>query len=395
MASHPVRPMRTALAGVLVAALAVTVVSAPGLAAPKPTLAQVQAQLNALNSTAEVAQEKANQTQIAVASAVQVLSVARAKVRASQARLAAARSQVGRLASALYRGGSMDPSMQLFLADNPAQYLEQMSALAGVQSRQTNILRIAAGAQLRLDQDERAVSQQLDIVRTLNAAAAADYAEVKAAVASETALLNSLQAAQRAALLRAAALARQKAIAQAKALAQAQAQAAAAAAAAAAQAKAAADAAAAARRKAAKNAKGTKPAHHPPTHHSPAPPPGNGGGSSSIGARVVAYALSKVGDAYVWGAAGPNAYDCSGLTMRAYQQVGISLPHSSAAQAHDGRAISVANLRPGDLVFYYWPIHHVGIYIGGGMIVNAENPGVGVTITGLYSMPYSGAVRPY
>jgi peptidoglycan DL-endopeptidase CwlO len=389
VASHRVRPVRTALAGVLVAALAagaVAVVSAPGLAAPKPTLAQVQAQLNSLNNQAEVAQEKANQTQIAVASAVQVLAGARAKVAASQARLAAARSQVGQLASALYRGGSMDPSMQLFLADDPAQYLEQMSALAGVQSRQTNILRIAAGAQLRLAQDERAVSQQLDIVRALNDAAAADYAQVKAAAASEAALLSSLQAAQRAALLRAAALARQQAIAQAKALALAQAQAAAAA-------QAAADAAAAARRKA---IKGTKPAHHPPaTHHSPNPPATGGGGSSSIGARVVAYALAQVGDAYVWGAAGPNAFDCSGLTMRAYQQVGISLPHSSAAQAHDGRAISVADLRPGDLVFYYWPIHHVGIYIGGGMIVNAENPGVGVTITGLYSMPYSGAVRPY
>jgi cell wall-associated NlpC family hydrolase len=60
-----------------------------------------------------------------------------------------------------------------------------------------------------------------------------------------------------------------------------------------------------------------------------------------------------------------------------------------------GRAIPASQLQPGDLVFYYSPIHHVGIYIGGGMIVNAENPSVGVTITGLYSMPFMGAVRPY
>jgi len=97
----------------------------------------------------------------------------------------------------------------------------------------------------------------------------------------------------------------------------------------------------------------------------------------------------------VWGAAGPYAYDCSGLTMRAYQQVGISLPHYAQSQFYSGRQIAVADLQPGDLVFYYSPIHHVGIYIGGGMIVNAENPGVGVTVTGLFTMPYMGGVRPY
>ena len=95
------------------------------------------------------------------------------------------------------------------------------------------------------------------------------------------------------------------------------------------------------------------------------------------------------------GCAGPSAYDCSGLTMRAYQSVGIWLPHSAAAQFGDGRQIPPSQLQPGDLVFYYSPIHHVGIYIGGGMIVNAENPSVGVTVTSLYSMPFSGAVRPY
>ena len=62
---------------------------------------------------------------------------------------------------------------------------------------------------------------------------------------------------------------------------------------------------------------------------------------------------------------------------------------------HSGRHISAGNLQPGDLVFYYGPIHHVGIYIGGGMIVHAANPGEGVTTASLYSMPYDGAVRPY
>ena len=105
--------------------------------------------------------------------------------------------------------------------------------------------------------------------------------------------------------------------------------------------------------------------------------------------------MAKVGDSYVWGASGPNSFDCSGLTMRAYAQVGISLPHSSSAQYGSGRHISRSNLQPGDLVFFYSPIHHVGIYIGGGMIVHAANPGEGVTTASLYSMPYAGAVRPY
>jgi cell wall-associated NlpC family hydrolase len=113
-----------------------------------------------------------------------------------------------------------------------------------------------------------------------------------------------------------------------------------------------------------------------------------------MGGPAVAYALSKVGDSYVWGASGPSAFDCSGLTMASWSQAGVSLPHSSSAQYASGRHISESELQPGDLVFYYSPISHVGMYIGGGKIVNALNPGVGVVISGLHDMPYSGAVRP-
>jgi cell wall-associated NlpC family hydrolase len=113
-----------------------------------------------------------------------------------------------------------------------------------------------------------------------------------------------------------------------------------------------------------------------------------------MGGPAVAYALSKVGDSYVWGASGPSAFDCSGLTMAAWGSAGVSLPHSSSAQYASGRHISESELQPGDLVFYYSPISHVGMYIGGGKIVNALNPGAGVVISGLHDMPYSGAVRP-
>ena len=115
---------------------------------------------------------------------------------------------------------------------------------------------------------------------------------------------------------------------------------------------------------------------------------------SGNAAAAVSYALGQVGDAYVYGAAGPDAYDCSGLTMAAWAQAGVSLPHSSSAQYSSGPQVAASALQPGDLVFYYSPISHVGMYIGNGQIVHAANPSTGVQVAGLYSMPFSGAVRP-
>jgi cell wall-associated NlpC family hydrolase len=115
---------------------------------------------------------------------------------------------------------------------------------------------------------------------------------------------------------------------------------------------------------------------------------------AELGGPAVAYAKAQVGKAYVYGAAGPSAFDCSGLTMAAWSQAGVSLPHSSSAQYSSGPHISESELQPGDLVFYYSPISHVGMYIGNGQIVNALNPGAGVQVSGLHDMPYVGAVRP-
>ena len=116
--------------------------------------------------------------------------------------------------------------------------------------------------------------------------------------------------------------------------------------------------------------------------------------ASGRAAAAVKYALAQVGDAYVYGAAGPSAFDCSGLTMMAWAQAGVGLPHSSSAQYGTGPHIAMGDLQPGDLVFYYSPISHVGMYIGNGMIVHAANPGTGVVVSSVSSMPYVGAVRP-
>ena len=127
-----------------------------------------------------------------------------------------------------------------------------------------------------------------------------------------------------------------------------------------------------------------------PTNYSPPPPVQNGAAAQ----KIVNYVMSKVGLPYSWGGAGPNSYDCSGLTMAAYAKVGIRLPHGSASQFRYGNPVARADLQPGDLVFYYSGPGHVGIYVGGGMIVDARNSGVGVVyrpVTG--EMPFVGARR--
>ena len=116
--------------------------------------------------------------------------------------------------------------------------------------------------------------------------------------------------------------------------------------------------------------------------------------ASGRAGAAVQYALDQVGDSYVWGAAGPDAYDCSGLTMAAWAAAGVSLPHSSQAQMASGTPVSQSQLAPGDLIFYYSPVSHVSLYIGNGQIVDAANPSTGVRIAPAFSMPYSGAVRP-
>jgi cell wall-associated NlpC family hydrolase len=104
-------------------------------------------------------------------------------------------------------------------------------------------------------------------------------------------------------------------------------------------------------------------------------------------------ALAQRGKPYVWGADGPDSYDCSGLTLYAYRAAGISLPHSSAMQAQMGRAVSTSELAPGDLVFYYSPISHVGMYIGNGQIVNAPTAGDVVKVVGINAVGQPTALR--
>ena len=110
-------------------------------------------------------------------------------------------------------------------------------------------------------------------------------------------------------------------------------------------------------------------------------------------ASALKYALSKVGAPYRYGAAGPKAFDCSGLVYWSYKQAGISLPRSSRAQSRVGKPVSRDQLRPGDLVFFYKPVSHVGIYIGGGKIVHASTRKAPVKISDMAGKKFTTARR--
>jgi peptidoglycan DL-endopeptidase CwlO len=115
--------------------------------------------------------------------------------------------------------------------------------------------------------------------------------------------------------------------------------------------------------------------------------------ANTVGAQALRAALSRVGDPYVWGAAGPDAFDCSGLVLWAFAQVGITLPHYTGDQWNSGVHIPFSDLQPGDLIFFYQDISHVGIYLGDGLMVDAPDFGETVRVEHVYWEYAVGAVQ--
>jgi len=123
-------------------------------------------------------------------------------------------------------------------------------------------------------------------------------------------------------------------------------------------------------------------------NYPPINPPGN-----SIGVQALRIAMTRIGDAYVWGGAGPTVFDCSGLVVWSYAQLGISLPHFTGDLWNSGVHVSRAQLEPGDLVFFFADISHVGIYVGHGLMLDAPTFGIPVGIHKILWGAYVGAVR--
>lgn len=115
--------------------------------------------------------------------------------------------------------------------------------------------------------------------------------------------------------------------------------------------------------------------------------------SSTKGAKALAFAKKQLGEKYAYGAAGPDRWDCSGLTMKAWAAAGKKLPHSAQAQ-YKGKKVKKSDLRPGDLVFFYSGPSHVGVYAGGGKIIHAPGSGRKVSYIKVKYMPWKGARRP-
>jgi len=345
-------PSRHLVAGLLLAVLGVSVLPGAAAADPKPSLNEVQRRVDDLNRQAEQAAERYNTAKVELTEANRRLRSVKNRHAVTQRRLDAMKTLVGRIAVASYKAGSLDSSVQLILSDNPTQFLRQASDLTQVNRQQDAMLRGMETARLRAAADRKAVAEQRARAKDLQERIAAEKRTVEARLATARGLLAQLEAKQlaRMATMRRVAVERSLGA-----------------------------------RDDAMRASRSDRGDDFPTVDGPA---------TGRAADAVKTAFAQLGDPYSYGAAGPNAFDCSGLTMYSWAAAGVSLPHSSSAQYGAVRHIPISDLQPGDLVFYYSPISHVGIYIGGGRIIDAPYPGLNVHITGLRSMPLVGAGRP-
>ncbi|MFJ8883134.1 NlpC/P60 family protein [Streptomyces sp. NPDC102402] len=366
----------TPAVGLTTAALAsVTLLSTQSATAapaePKPSIEEVQKKVDALYRQAGTATQQYNQAKTASAeqrSKVDALLEAAAK-RADK--LNETRRELGNYAAAQYRGGSIAPTATFFLADDPQSYFDQDQLMARMTSRQQK-----AVADFRTQQKQAAAkrveaTKSLETLTESQATLRTSKQQVQAKLTEARSLLSELTAEEKARL---AELERKKeAEAERKAEELARQQAAAA--------KEKADQAA---EKEAGTGTGTETTGGT----------GSGSGYAAQAEKVLAFARAQIGKPYVWGATGPSSYDCSGLTQAAWKAAGVDLPRTTWDQVEVGTRVATADLQPGDLVFFYDDISHVGIYKGDGMMIHAPKPGANVREESIYYMPIYGSVRP-
>jgi len=321
------------------AALATLCITALGgsllIASPSsadPSISDVRTKVDALYHEAEKASERYNAAQDQLKAAKARLAALRADLSREQQAFDEVRDEVAATLVAQYQSQGLSTTGRVLLSDDPDSFLAQLQTVSAYNHRQGAVLQQFVTQAKRLELRKQAAQREVDAIAKTEKGLAADKAVIDKKAAEAKELLGKLEAEERERMLAA-----------------------------------------------------SRAGVRIPLSDVPA---------SGRAKAAVAYALAQVGDAYVYGAAGPNAFDCSGLTMMAWAQAGVGLPHSSSAQRGYGTPVSSSNLRPGDLVFYYSPVSHVGMYIGNGMIVHAANPGAGVRVDPLYSMPYVGAVRP-
>jgi cell wall-associated NlpC family hydrolase len=322
-------------------------------AAPKPSIASVTAQLTALGHQNERLAEQYNKAGIDVALKQKQADRAALVAKRAQAAYDTSKGQVRFDLVAQYKGDSLGRTAALLTSRSSQNYLDQLSTLSLISARRATITHQLDAQKTAAAKASTTAAQLLASATKIRKALGVARANLTARVAKYTQLLSRLNAAQRARFL---------AIKQAKAKAIAQAP--------------------------VTVAKG-KAQVRTVTALGPAPAP------SARAAIAVKYALAQIGKPYVFAAAGPRAFDCSGLTMMAWKAAGVSLPHLAAAQFNMGHHIARSQLEPGDLVFFYPGIQHVAMYIGHGLVVHAPHTGDVVRIAPLseFGGNYMGAIR--
>jgi cell wall-associated NlpC family hydrolase len=299
---------------------------APTFGAPNADIAAVKKQIEQLQEDAAAAGEAAMQAKLELAKLQKQLQAVQQDAANQAKSVDSLRKSLAEIAVARYKSTGLGEGMELLFSSDPSLYLSSAGSLESVSQKQSKQLRAYSTAKQRLDATTLTVSDKVKLVQAAEARYRKQASQVQAKLDEAEKLLEKLEKADRERLLKLQAMddeQRQKySLEQAK-LANAV------------------------------------------------------SGRAGIALR---FAVKQIGDRYVWGAAGPIKWDCSGLTMRAFEQAGVNLPHSSRAQFGYGRSIARANLQPGDLVFFGSPISHVGIYIGQNKMVHAPRPGARVQI---------------
>ena len=298
----------------------------PPVASAAQTLAQVQAQVNRLEEDATAAAEGAQEAKVKLASLTRSLAGIQAQAAVQGKTVDAISKTLGAIAVNQYKSGTLSQSLELLFSTDPALYLSSAGSLEAITRRKSTQLRKFQSAEQELNATSLTVSDRLAQVKVLQKKLAERSALATAKLAQAEQLLSKLKKEDRERLAKLAE--DQENADQASSLA------------------------------AAKSAAGVS-------------------GRSGIALK---YALQQIGDRYVFGAAGLTTWDCSGLTMRAFQSAGVSLPHSSAAQSRMGKSIPFNQKKPGDLLFFGRPVSHVGIYLGGGRMVHAPRSGSRVKV---------------
>ncbi|SDC19571.1 Cell wall-associated hydrolase, NlpC family [Geodermatophilus telluris] len=349
-----------ALAGVL--GLGAGLAATPA-AAEEPTSAAAAADLVAARGhELEVVTERFNEARETLAAQQAAAEAAAATLAEAQAAVDTARRQVVGIARSAYTGESMGSLQALMTSADADEFVNRVTLLQGVAGYQNELLGQAVTATDTATAAQAQAAQTAAEAQRLYDDVAAQQADLEHQIADYQADYARLSAEERRAALEAAAAAH-----------------------------AAEDTRASRDEERSEPAATSAPASSSASAETTTAVPAGDSGAAST---VVATAMAQRGKPYVWAAAGPGSFDCSGLTQYAYRAAGVSLPHSSSMQSKMGTAVSRAQLQPGDLVFFYSPVSHVGIYIGNGQMVHAPTSGDVVKVASVDSMGgYAGARR--